>query len=461
MECEAQSPCPTLVEEVSTRQRIVEVPEVHLTERIQRIVNVQEVIRRVPRIELAVEEKIVEVPQIAVVENVVKVPHVNEIVTHVPKLHSVETRRVVPRIDVQVVERFVEVPEVHYLDDFVEVPVVQPLIEHRRERRVVDIPVDVTKIVPRIEVRTILQQRQVPGPVEVVQVPIDVPVSKPVVQLVEKLVDVAVPHDVDVEVNVPCPVSAPPIPVHYEVLRPVEHRVPIDVPRRRVKHVPVDVDSVVEIPTPEYHDVPRVVRREVFVPVERVIEVEIPEEVEEIVEVPEIHYYALPPQVLEPRVLTSLKPLPTVRETRSPARVVVQPPLYLPTLYKTAGDPLFIDDQCCTPEAYSFPQSAGPVHDQLPPAAPQTPYASQTPGGAGGALWFPHPGAVPNGRRTTQGPSFLVHKSDPVRAGTNSVPPRVPFPLRVPNCVEPGVPNCAPRWPQSSQPVWRHSRPLG
>lgn len=136
-----------------------------------------EQITEIPKVSVEIVEKLVEVPEPQVVDRVIEVPQVQEIVTEVPG--EVEVRlvtREVPKIEVKQVEKVVEVPEVHYQDRFVEVPMVQ----------------EVVRRIPRIEVREIPIERVIQVPKKVVQEIVQ-PVYRPVPHLVKQAVERTIP----------------------------------------------------------------------------------------------------------------------------------------------------------------------------------------------------------------------------------------------------------------------------
>ena len=74
-----------LVQEVNVRDRIIEVPEVHITQKIRQKVIVKDIIRKVPKQEIHYVEKFVEVPEIRVVDKFVSKPVTKYEADPVPK----------------------------------------------------------------------------------------------------------------------------------------------------------------------------------------------------------------------------------------------------------------------------------------------------------------------------------------------------------------------------------------
>jgi len=174
-------------------------------------VEYREHLNEIPRIHVEHVEKIVEIPQPQVVDRIVPIPQVQDIETEIPG-DTVDVKlvtRQVPKIEVIQRERIVEVPEIEYQDRFVEVPEVHEIIRR----------------VPRIEVREIPVERIIQVPKKVIQ-EIEQPVYRPVPHLVKQAVQRIVPipnpkqmtqHETVTQFPVPVPGGQPPEPVPQQV----------------------------------------------------------------------------------------------------------------------------------------------------------------------------------------------------------------------------------------------------
>ena len=308
---------------VQVRERIIEIPQVHIVKEFVPKIEVIERIREVPRVEVQVVEKIIEIPQIQYVDKYVDKVETREIERYVPKIEIVEVPREVPKIDIQVVEKIVEVPQIQYIDKIVEVPQVKEVIRHVPKIEIVDVPIKREVRVPKIEVRQVEEIKEVLIP-EIIEIPVEkevrVNVPVPQIQRIERPVPGPVNFvDVEVEVRVPKQVQVPhyiDVPVPREVIKEVP--VPRQVPRYKDVEVPVEVEQIVTIPIERKVPVPRTVYKHVeeIKKVEVPYEVTIAEEVEEIIEI----IQNIQP-VIEPIVHTRYEQLPPVREQGKPVYV--------------------------------------------------------------------------------------------------------------------------------------------
>jgi hypothetical protein len=308
---------------VQVRERIIEIPQVHVVKEFVPKIEVIERVREVPKVEVQVVEKIVEIPQIQYVDKYVDKVETREIERYVPKIEIVEVPREVPKIDIQVVEKIVEVPQIQYIDRIVEVPQVKEVIRHVPKIEIVDVPIKREVRVPKIEVRQVEEIKEVFIP-EIIEVPVEkevrVNVPVPQIQRIERPVPGPVNFvDVEVEVRVPKQVQVPhyiDVPVPREVIKEVP--VPRQVPKYKDVEVPVEVEQIVTVPIERKVPVPRTVYKHVeeIKKVEVPYEVTIPEEVEEIVEI----IQNIQP-VIEPVVHTRYEQLPPIREQGKPVYV--------------------------------------------------------------------------------------------------------------------------------------------
>jgi len=134
-------------------------------------------IKEIPKVHVETVQKIVEITQPQVVERLVQVPQVQEIETEIPG--PVEVRKItreVPKLEVRKVERVVEVPQIQYTDRYVDVPQVHEIVRR----------------IPRVEVREIPIERIIAVPKKIVQ-EIEKPVYRPAPHLVKKPVERTIP----------------------------------------------------------------------------------------------------------------------------------------------------------------------------------------------------------------------------------------------------------------------------
>ena len=312
-----------VVRTVQVRERIIEIPQIHIVKEYVPKIEVVERVKEVPRIEVQVVEKVVEVPQIQIVEKYVEKIETKEIERFVPKIEIVEVPREVPKIQYEYVEKIVEVPQIQYIDKIVEVPQQREVIKHVPKLEIVDVPIKREVKVPKIEKKIVEEIQEIPV-VEIIEVPIEkeikVNVPVPKIQRVERPVPGPLNIvDVEVEVKIPKHVQVPQyidVPVPREVIKEVP--VPRQVPRYRDVEVPVEVEQIVTVPVERKVPIPRTVYKHVeeIKRVEVPYEVTIPEEVEEIVEVVQ----QVQP-VIEPIIQTRYERLPPIREKGKPVYV--------------------------------------------------------------------------------------------------------------------------------------------
>ncbi|CAG9476039.1 inner membrane complex protein 1l, putative [Plasmodium vivax] len=121
-------------------------------------------------------------------------------------------------------QRHAEVPVFHKAPKIVEVPEVREVTRFVDSLKVVDIPVEQVRIVPKLKIREIEKIRHVPGPVEYIDIEQEHIVHKPYTEVIEKIYEVPEVEDVQIEVPiyVPTPVGPPKdvyinVPLPYDV----------------------------------------------------------------------------------------------------------------------------------------------------------------------------------------------------------------------------------------------------
>ncbi|CEL96659.1 unnamed protein product [Vitrella brassicaformis CCMP3155] len=320
-------------QEVQVRDRIVEIPEIHLVEVIKPKVTIQEVIKEVPKYEPVYTEKIVEVPQVHTVDKFVEVPQIQEVIREVPKFEVQEIVRGIPKVQVQYVDKPMGVAQVQEV--IKEVPKADGVLPVDGATR--SVPMGMTKVVEKI--------RHVPGPVQYVGVPVPKVVHSGKVEIVEKIKYVEVPSSQIVEVEKPYPVPVPgpvidvPVPMGSAGLGENRSVLGSKPPGSgRIIQIPVEVPVEKEIivhkpiPVPVGHDgKPAAVAK----PVEQIRHVEVPEFVDEYVDVP------VPgdaPIIIQPYPMVEVTHLPPIIEKAEP-RYVHDPPVHLPPEFTTQQVP--------------------------------------------------------------------------------------------------------------------------
>ncbi|KAL8447801.1 hypothetical protein Emed_004096 [Eimeria media] len=372
-----------MINQTIRRNRIVEVPEVHVIEKFVPKVTFQDVIKKVPKTEIQWIEKIVEVPQIKVVDKIVEVPQIHEVQRFVPRIEIQEVIKHVPKYHVQKIEKFVEVPQIQVVEKFVEVPQIHevikyqvrhkeggppsggPLVLQREKIEYVDVPVERIREVPKVEVKIVEKIRHVPGPIEYIDVPQETVTERPVIEVVEKIIEEPEIQEFVVETPVMVPSQSPPIeipvevPVYYDVPQyyPVKGRV-IPVEKERI------YEKIVEVPVPVVHESVRVVKVPQEVPVDVYKEVPVPQFVDQYVDVPyQVPVYKKPP-IIQPVLHNQIIDEPPIYE-RAPPRYIYEKPIWGAPIYEQQGPPV------PPPQNFEAHKGAGG------PGPPSLPLASQ------------------------------------------------------------------------------------
>ncbi|KAH7648119.1 membrane skeletal [Cryptosporidium bovis] len=321
-----------LVQEVNVRDRIIEVPEVHIKQKIKQKVIIKDVIRKVPKQEIRYVDKIVEVPEIRVVDKFVSKPVTKYVEKHIPKIEVREIVKEVPKIEVQYVEKIVEVPEIRIVDKIVEIPTIHHVIKEVPRIEFKEIQVEKIVKVPKIEIKKVERERNVLGPVEYIDIPVEKIILKPSPQIIEKIVQVPVPKEVIVEVPVYNPNIRDCIEIEVDNYKTIEKEVEVQVPGKIIPvPVEVEVEKIIEVPVQVPQEHVRIVQKQVPQYIEHIRTVEIPQYQDEFVEVPQyvpmVHH-----TIIKPVVSQEYKELPPVVE-QGDVRYVKEPPQYLETEY--------------------------------------------------------------------------------------------------------------------------------
>ncbi|KAL7065907.1 hypothetical protein ACR3K2_36470 [Cryptosporidium serpentis] len=337
-----------LVQEVNVRERIIEVPEVHLKQKIKPKVIVRDVIRKIPKEEIIYKEKIIEVPEIRVVDKYVSRPVTKYIEHIVPKIEYKEIIKEVPKIEIQYIEKIIEVPEIKIVDKIVEVPKIHHIVKEIPKIEIEDVEIEKIVQVPKVEIQLVEKERYILGPVEYIDIPIERITLKPVPYIIEKIVEVPIPQEIMVEVPIFNPVIGDFIDIPVDIPVTVEKIVEVPI-QGKIIPVPVEVEieKIVEVPIEVPQEHIRVVSKQVPQFVEKIRTVEIPQFQDEVVEVKQYVPF-VKHTIIKPIVSQEFKELPPVIEQGN-ARYIKEPPQYLEPEY-IQGEAIEIDEDAPLPE---------------------------------------------------------------------------------------------------------------
>lgn len=99
----------------------------------------------------------------------IEVPVIEEVIRHVPKREVVEIEKRVPRYEYEWVEKIVEVPQIQWVEKHVEVPQIQEVVRYVPVKQVVEVPKEVVRYIPKIDVKIVEREVEVVG--ETIEVP--------------------------------------------------------------------------------------------------------------------------------------------------------------------------------------------------------------------------------------------------------------------------------------------------
>lgn len=119
---------------------------------------------------------------------------------------------------------FVGVPVIQKRPKIVEVPEVREITKFVENVKIIDVPIERVKIVPKLDIREVEKIRHVPGPIEYIDIEQEFIVAKPYTEIIEHIREIPEIEDVNVEVPyyVPTPVGPPEeryinVPLPYDV----------------------------------------------------------------------------------------------------------------------------------------------------------------------------------------------------------------------------------------------------
>ncbi|KAK6588936.1 articulin family [Cryptosporidium xiaoi] len=181
-----------VVQEIQRRDKIIEVPQTIIKDKILPKIYHQEVIHEVPKLEVEVQEKEVEVPNVTVVEKVVDLEHIVGFnPKYVPTWEVREVPKLVPKFVGEQKVLYIEISQIQYVDKVTEKEVVVDVVD---------------KVVPKVV--------EIEEPIEVIRYKWkEVYDDIPVVKYIPKF---------DVEVVCPAPVIVPYVQPEIKDLPPVK-----------------------------------------------------------------------------------------------------------------------------------------------------------------------------------------------------------------------------------------------
>ncbi|PFH31141.1 alveolin domain containing intermediate filament IMC15 [Besnoitia besnoiti] len=230
---------------VSVVEKRVEVPVVKTVDTIVHTQQIEERIRFVDKPVIQEVEKFVEVPQIIYNDVIVEVPEVIEVIKRVPKEEIRENITYVPRFETKVIPKYVDVPIVKIVDRYEEVQEIQEVLKPVPKVTVVDVPREVTRIVPNYLIHK--TRREVPVPViQYKEVPRYKTRYEP--KIIHETIVNHIPeyHDVEVPYEVP---KVEVVDQPYFVTKYCDHRYPVPVSQSvKPVMVPGAHTQVVDVP---------------------------------------------------------------------------------------------------------------------------------------------------------------------------------------------------------------------
>lgn len=354
-----------VVRNIAIQPRVVERPEVVVVvKKVCEKVQVQHVVKHVPKVKIVERVKIEPVPEYKYVSRPVIVPKVVVEECQVPKIEERHVIVQVPKVVKKYVEKIVEVPHIQYIDRVIEVPRVEESVRKVINKRVVQVPVERVRCVPKIELKQVEKVRYVPGDLEIREIPVEKIVVRPVpCPMRHHPHPVPTDHFTDSRIDVPVPGNVVHVPVTVET--PRDRVVPKYVPGHVItRPVRKPVEKIVEVPVPQIKEEVKVVQKENRVVKEYIKKVDVVETVEEIVDVPRYVYIEGPRTIIKPKYETEYYTLPAITTTA--------PPVYRHESAAVSNPELSLKEP--VPSCSDLNASSGPGKDY--PSFPCSPHAS-------------------------------------------------------------------------------------
>ncbi|SOV18806.1 conserved Plasmodium protein, unknown function [Plasmodium gaboni] len=143
-----------------------------------------------------------------------------------------------PKYALQPVNENIGIPVFHKTPKIVEIPEIREITKFVESVKVVDIPIEQVRIVPKLKVREVEKIRHVPGPVEYIDIPQERIIHKVYKEIREKIHEIPQIEDIEIEVPiyVPTPIG-PPKNIHVNI--PLPYNVPkfYYTPNNRYSHI--------------------------------------------------------------------------------------------------------------------------------------------------------------------------------------------------------------------------------
>ncbi|CBZ50250.1 conserved hypothetical protein [Neospora caninum Liverpool] len=230
---------------VSVVENRIEVPVVKVVDTIVHKQQIEERIRFVDKPIIQEVEKFVEVPEVIYSDVIVEVPEIIEVIKHVPKEEIRENITYVPRFETKIIPKYVDVPIIKIVDRYEEVHQIQEVLKPVAKVKVVDVPREFTRIVPKYHIHKTKSEVSVPE-IHYKEVPRYKTRYEP--KIVHDTIVNHIPeyHDIEVPYEVP-KVTVVDEPFFVTTYRDHEYPVPVS---QSVKPVllPGDHTQVVDVP---------------------------------------------------------------------------------------------------------------------------------------------------------------------------------------------------------------------
>ncbi|KFG47445.1 alveolin domain containing intermediate filament IMC15 [Toxoplasma gondii p89] len=230
---------------VSVVENRIEIPVVKVVDTIVHKQKIEERIRFVDKPVVQEVEKFVEVPEVIYSDVIVEVPEIVEVIKHVPKEEIRENITYVPRFETKIIPKYVDVPIIKIVDRYEEVHEIHEVLKPVAKVKVVDVPKEFTRIVPKYSVHKTKSKVSVPD-IQYKEVPRYRMRYEPkilrdtVINHIPQYLDIEVPYEVPKVTVVDQPFFVTtyrdhqyPVPVSHSVtpvLLPGDHTQVVDVP---------------------------------------------------------------------------------------------------------------------------------------------------------------------------------------------------------------------------------------
>ncbi|CDO66654.1 conserved Plasmodium protein, unknown function [Plasmodium reichenowi] len=130
-----------------------------------------------------------------------------------------------PKYAIKQVHENIGIPVFHKTPKIVEIPEIREITKFVESVKVVDVPIEQVRIVPKLKVREVEKIRHVPGPIEYIDIPQERIIHKVCKEIREKIHEIPQIEDIEIEVPiyVPTPIG-PPKDIHVNI--PLPYNIP-------------------------------------------------------------------------------------------------------------------------------------------------------------------------------------------------------------------------------------------